>query len=128
MQLIEFLNAENELIRQKSAYYRKSLALSASLDTYKDHVSDYPLGGYGWDYYNRRTSQLKGEMSEAAGEMLQCATEYTTTYRTLVDREASLATAMKKRNLRFVSIFQKYQESNVGIEQTARTAVQSLGV
>jgi len=126
--LIDFLNSENELVRQKSSYYRKNLNLNTALKLYTDYISDYPTSSYGWDYYNRRTSELKTEMSKAAHEMDEVATNYVVTYKGLINQEAQLATAMSKRGIRFVTIFQNYEKSNMGIEETAKAILKNLGV
>jgi hypothetical protein len=41
--LVQHLTAENELIRQKSGFYRKQMAVSTAMELYLDELSDPPL-------------------------------------------------------------------------------------
>jgi hypothetical protein len=111
--LIDFLSAENELVRQKSAFYRKSMALSTAMDLIKDHLSEKPSSEYGWDFYMSRFKKLSAESKEAAGGMAEAASAFSTTYKALRDQEATLGVAMEAAGIRFQPIFKKYGDANL---------------
>jgi hypothetical protein len=124
--LIDHLTAENELVRQKVAFYRKQLALSTAVDLYLDELNDVPTSGYGWDYHTTRLASLKKETMEAVAEMATEGTQFVETYKTLVARENSLAKQMHEAGLRFVRVFEKYEAQNVEKAQETISDAQSL--
>jgi hypothetical protein len=123
--LIEFLNAENELVRQKSQFYRKQLAFSSSFDLYKAHLENLPSSYYGWDYWEKSSKELKSEMEKAASDMTQSADCFVSTYKTLVENESVLKRSMELAGLRFVGFFEKYQQSNIRLAEDAKTLAQA---
>jgi hypothetical protein len=117
--LIEFLNEENNLVRQKGYFYRKLLAFSTTMELYKDHVVAYPTSSYGWDYYNQRTRQLKSEMTKASADMVESAASFIVAYRSLVEMEQELEKRMASAGLRFATFFKQYEKENIDRAQAA---------
>ena len=126
--LVQHLTAENELIRQKAAFYRRQLAVNTALELYLDEVSDPPTSYYGWDYYKNRVAKLKNEATEAKSEMVAAGTQFVKTYETLVQQEKSLGEQMDRAGLRFVRVFEKYKGQNVGKAHEAISTVQQLKI
>lgn len=126
--LIEFLNAENELVRQKRAFYRKQLELSSSLDSLVEHIKDKPRSSYGWEYYEQRSAKLKGKIRETSLEMTKEASHFIDTYKALVEREREIETEMKKAGIRFVAFFQQYADQNIKFAEDAKVKAGTLGL
>lgn len=124
--LIDFLNAENELVRQKSHFYRKQLSFSTAFDSYNEHLSDYPTSSYGWEYWIRRSTNLKSEIVKAASEMTESANGFISTYKSLVAQETGVKKEMEAAGLRFTGFFEKYQESNIKFAEDAKTLAEGI--
>jgi hypothetical protein len=128
MKLIDFLNAENELIRKKNSFYRKQLSFTSTFDLYKDHLSDPPTSSYGWDYFKQRAVKLQKEILEASSEMKEAATGFISTYKTLVNQEADVKKAMDDSGLRFVVFFQKYEQENLKRAEDAKKLAENMKI
>lgn len=89
-ELIDHLTAENELIRQKAAFYRKQMALNSALESYLDEMADTPSSYYGWDYHRARVAKLKAEATKAVAALVTDGTQFVETYQKLVSREQRL--------------------------------------
>lgn len=126
--LVEHLAEENELVRQKVAFYRKQMELNSSLELYLDQLADTPTSPYGWDYYNTRLARLKADASDAISGMIEEGTEFVSTYEKLVDKEKDLGASLDQAGLRFVRVFEKYKSQNVGKAREAIKTAQSLKV
>ena len=126
--LIDFLNAENELIRKKSGFYRKQLAFSSSLDTYKDCYKDYLRSTYSYSFYRERYEDAKTEVRKAALEVVEYADGFITTYQTLVKQEADVRQTMDQSGLRFVGFFEKYQSTNLKLAEDAKTTASEIKI
>lgn len=111
--LIEFLNAENELIRSKSQSYRKYLNVSTGKESYDDLVEGYSSVSYGTEYYRKRLANKMYEVLEDAEDMKDDVQKFIDKYQTLTEKEKSLENIMKNESLRFTPIFSKYQEANI---------------
>jgi len=124
--LIDFLNAENELIRKKSGFYRKQLALSTALETYNDRFKDYIRSTYSYDFYRERYEDSKTEVRKAALEMVEYADGFISTYQTLVRQESEVKRKMDEVGLRFVGFFEKYQSSNLKLAEDAKSTASGI--
>jgi len=124
--LIEFLNAENELVRSKRAFYQKRLKMATTLELLQDRLKDQPLSTYGWDYYLSRITSLNSELVKASAEMADTAEEYSRTYGKLVEQESSVARESGAAGIRFQQIFKKYEESNGQLVEDAKRTAEAL--
>lgn len=112
--LIEFLNAENELIRSKSQSYRKYLNVSTGNDSYKDLMKDWSSASYYMsDYYHKRIADKVYELIKDAEEMKDDTQRFYDQFKLLTSKEKSLSAIMNDEGLRFTPIFSKYQESTL---------------
>jgi hypothetical protein len=124
--LVEYLGAENELVRAKRNLYRKQLAFSSKLDTFTDHVRDVPTSSYGWGYYLRRGSALREDMLRLVADMDDSAVSYSATYLRLLDLETRLAPEMDGSGVRFTKVFAKYQAENMRLAEEARKTADAI--
>ena len=118
--LIDFLNYENELIRNKKQFYRKQLSFSSALESYKEHSSDFPSSSYGWDYYFERSRKLRTEMVNAATEMKTNADQFINAYSELLKKEKHLKVILDKAGIRFQGFFQKYENEYIKLAEDAK--------
>jgi peptidyl-prolyl cis-trans isomerase A (cyclophilin A) len=125
-ELLVYLNEENELIRQKAAFYRKRLSLSSSVESFEEHISDPPTSSYGWERYFKRFAKLTSDIAQASQEMSDIATNFSLTYERLAKQESQIETSMETQGVRFISVFQKYQEGNLSLVEDVKTWVQSV--
>lgn len=125
--LIEFLGEENELVRQKAAFYRKQLAMSASLKSLSLELADRPSSIYGISLRMARFEKLKIEVATAAADLITAGTEFTETYGALLDQERVVAERAEREGLRFLAVFKKYEVENVTKTNEAIEAVRALG-
>jgi len=124
--LIEFLNNESELVRNKKQFYRKKLTFSSANDSYIEHTKDTPSSLYGWDYYWKRWDKLKISMFEAAGEMETNAQRFINCYHEIVSKEKELKPLLKEENIRYNGFFEKYAEENFKIAEDAKELAKSV--
>jgi hypothetical protein len=127
--LIQFLNAENDLVRAKRSFYRHQMELSSIIDRMTEHVADRPTSTYGISYYRTRFRKLKEESRKAASQMVESADTFLTSYNKLVEQELSVSNKMQTEGLRFIAIFKKYEEKHVLLIQRAKkeaVSIQSL--
>ena len=109
--LIEFLNAENELIRSKSSFYRQRVQLSAAMELWIA-VFDMPTPTslYGWDYYyNSRETKLRFDARVKAAEMITSADSLLSAYQKIAAQEEGVAAEMERAGMRFVRSIKRYQ-------------------
>ena len=112
--LIEFLNEENELIRNKSQSYRKYLSVSTGSDRYDEILKDWRSSSYYMsDYYHKEIAEKLYELIKDAEDMKSNVQTFIDKFQSLTKKEKGLANLMKEEGLRFEPIFTKYQESNL---------------
>ncbi len=109
--LIEFFNNENELVRSKSQFYRKQMNISTSIDIMTEYVNDYTYSEYSYDYFKTHLASLKKELYEHADEMIDNISIFRENFNSLITKEKDLALLMKKAKLRFLPIYEKYNQS-----------------
>lgn len=124
--LIDFLNYENELIRNKKQFYRKKLSFSSALDSYQEHSTDYPSSSYGWDYYFERSKKLRSELFTAASEMKENAEQFIKAYSDIVKKEKDVKKVLEDEDIRFQGFFQKYEKENIKIAEDAKNLASSV--
>lgn len=124
--LIEFLSIENELVRNKKAYYRYSMLFSTDMKLYNEHESDYPSSSYGWDYYFKRSEELMKELKDDRKEILSAGEAFINRFNEILIKEDELDKAMNKANIRFQKIFEKYKDTNLGDIEKALETIKSL--
>jgi hypothetical protein len=124
--LIDFLNAENELVRQKQQFYRKHLSFSTNLEFYTDHIKDFPTSSYGWDYWEKRSSKLRNDLVKDASDIMEYSDSYKSTYKTLLTKESEVKKLMISSDLRFNSLFEKYEKSNIKFADDAKDMVKTI--
>jgi hypothetical protein len=125
-ELIGYLNAENEFVRSKRDFYRKSLNQSSAWESLAEHVKDTPSNSYGWDYYHDRTRRLRAEVVKAAEEMAGSTDAFWDTYQKVAKEEASIVGKARTAGVRFEPIFGKFAEGNKKAVDSAKENTQSL--
>jgi len=120
--LLEFLNYENELIRNKKQFYQKLFSFSSALIAYQEHSSDPPRSiTDGWDYYFEMSNKLKSEVIDAAFKMELDADMFIYSYSEIVKREKEVKILLDDSNIRFQGFFQKYEKENIKKAEDAKT-------
>jgi hypothetical protein len=110
--LVEHLSAENEIVRSKRDFYRKSMEQSSAADSYLEQSKDYPSSSYGWDFYRDRLRQAKAKVLETARETEESADEFLRAYEKMAKEETAIAKEAQSAGLRFEPIFQKHAKEN----------------
>jgi hypothetical protein len=113
--LIDFLNDENELIRAKRSLYRKSLKFSTKREALQEKLQDATCSGCSVEYYVEQKARLKRELDQliqSVSEVEGNADEFHNRYQTVVEKERILSQSLNNAQIRFNSIFAKYQEEN----------------
>lgn len=113
--LVKFLNAENELVRNKSMAYRKSMSLSSNISRYDELYVQWSNATYrGNGYiYKPDLKKLIIEMMDDAEDIKNSVDKFIRQYNLLSDLEDNIASLMKDNNLLFNPIYKKYSESNL---------------
>jgi hypothetical protein len=123
--LIDFLNSENELTREKRAFYRAQMEFSTSVNILTKHLADRPDSVYAIDFWVKRTKQLRGEAKEHAEAVVKSCDAFSATYSSIDEKETLLGKQMDAEGVRFVRVFQKYKDSNATRVDGARRAAQT---
>jgi tetratricopeptide (TPR) repeat protein len=120
--LVEYLNAENEFVRSKRDFYRRSMELSSAQDAYLEAIKDFPTSSYGWDFYNHQKQQYRDKVIEAARQAEQSADEFLKAYENMGNAEPKLGKEIQAVGMRFTPIFQKYAKDNQKPAQDTKKA------
>lgn len=125
--LIEFLNEENELIRNKSQSYRKYIDLKVGYDSYRETIKDWKNASYYMDdYYHRSIAEKFYEVIKDADNMKDYLQTFYFKYQALMQKEKYLTTLMDEEGLRFNTIFSKYQKSNISYYSSSQDYVKYI--
>ncbi len=124
--LVEYLSAENEFVRAKRDFYRKSMEQSSAADAYLEQIKDYPSSSYGWEFYRDRLRQMKAKVLEAAREAEKSADEFLKLYEKMAKEETAIAKEAQSAGLRFDPIFQKHAKGNQKRAEETRQGAQHL--
>ena len=126
--LIDFLNDENELVRAKRSFYRKSLEFSTKREALQEKLQDTPCSGCSVEYYVEQKARLKRELDQliqSISEVEGNADEFYNRYQKVVEKERILSQSLNNAQIRFNSIFAKYQEENNKAVVDAKEGVQN---
>ena len=110
--LVEYLSAQNELVRAKRDFYRKSMEHSSATDSYWEQIKQRPSSEYGWSYYRGSVQRVRGQMLEAARQTAASADEFLRIYESMAKQEMAIASEARSAGLRFDPIFQKHAPGN----------------
>ena len=112
--LIEFFNAENELIRSKSQAYRKSMSLSSDLKYYKEEEARWIKADlYVKDIYRSTMRSKLHEILEEATGLKENVQTFINQFNLLTKMEDEIDKLMKSEDLKFNPIFKKYSSANI---------------
>ncbi len=113
--IINFLNAENELTRAKKSVYQRSLDLGVILDVSDEALAEIKSGITIFEvpYYREKLKKLQSELQTLKEENITAMSEYIETYQKLLKQEEDLAKKMQKENIRFRRVFKQYEEQNI---------------
>jgi len=144
--LIDFLNDENELIRQKKHFYRKRLSCQTIIKLANDikrdierdmlYVLNIDIGKASSSYeINAKTIKLKHirkrieeltiKLKEAILERTESADDFISTYNSLVDKESIVKKLMQSKRLRFIGFIEKYHKENLMLVDKIKEQAQS---
>lgn len=124
--LVDYLSAENEFVRAKRDFYRKSMESSSAADSYVEQVKNYPSSSYGWDFYRDRVRQMKVQVLETAREAEKSADEFLKVYEKMANEESVIAKEAQSAGLRFEPIFQKHAKGNQKRAEETKQSAQQL--
>jgi len=88
--------------------------LSTKIDIYYENVEDMRTSYYDRRYYLRRALSSRFEVLKTVSDIIENTVSFTTSYQSLVKQESEIIAKMEKANIRFNSVFKKYEESNMG--------------
>ncbi len=130
--LIEYLSAENDFVRAKSALYRSSMEVNSALETYQKAALAFAVARYSWEFELRQKSESRQALTKAANEADSAAGEFVRLYTDMAKREAGMAQDARAAGLRFSPIFKQYEKKNKEraeqAKQTTATAVEMATV
>ena len=142
--LIDFLNDENELIRQKNHFYHKKLSYNTILkikdelhrevqyfidvDSQKPRSYELRTFEIKAEYYLKRINELNTEFIEAVSEMAKSADEFISTYNLLADKESALKRLMESKGLRFIGFIEKYHKENLMLVDEIKEQAKSINL
>lgn len=124
--LVDYLSAENEFVRAKRDFYRRSMEQSSATDSYIEQMKDSPSSSYGWDFYRDRLRQTKIKVIEAAREAEKSADEFLKVYEKMSKEESLVAKEAQDAGLRFEPIFLKHAKANQKRAEETKQGAQQL--
>lgn len=129
--LVEYLSSENEFVRAKRDFYRRSMEASSAATSYLEASKNYPTSLYGWDFYHAQVERSKAKFQEASLTAERTADEFLKTYQKMAADETAIAKEAHRAGIRFEPIFQKHASGNrkaaEDTKQAAQRAVTILG-
>ena len=112
LRLVDYLSSENEFVRAKREFYRKSMEQSAATTAYLEQGKDYPSSIYGWDFYKGRIRQARVQLMEAADKAYKSADDFLKVYEKMAKEEVAMTRIAQDAGLRFEPIFQNHATAN----------------
>lgn len=110
--LVDYLSAENEFVRAKREFYRKTMEQSSAIQSYAENEKSFRASSAGWQFYLDQRRPLREKVLEASGEALTSADEFTKMYDSVAKQEIMIAQETHNAGLRFDPVFQKHATSN----------------
>jgi hypothetical protein len=108
-QLIAHLNQENDFVRVKREYYRKSLDLSNAEDEVKNASEEHVYDSETWE---NRLSDAKRRSKQRALELEEAVSGFTAAYGTVMEDEKKLIPKANASGISLRPVFSRYEKSN----------------
>lgn len=120
--LIEYLTGENEFVRAKRDFYRRSMEQSSAFDAYMEASKEFARASYGWEIYLRAKFDQREKVLKASAETTQCADDFLKAYENMGKQEAKISSEAAGAGLNFTPIFNRYAKDNKKRADDAKTA------
>lgn len=112
--LIDFLEAQNEVVRAKADMYGKALAVVLATEAWKgqrDFARQF-ISSPGWQLRLGLMDELSGQITETALQLEASCTRFLDLYQKVLKLEADLLNDASRVRVPFPPTFQKYEKAN----------------
>lgn len=123
--LIEFLNAQNQLVRSKRNFYQKKLAFSTTQVLFNEALQGMPSPRYLSDYDLDRACSIGSQWEHSASDLVESANDFFVAYHNVLEQETELTGEMASARIRFSAVFRKYQKNNITMVEDAKKIAQA---
>lgn len=120
--LIEYLTAENEFVRAKRDFYRRSMEESSAFDAYVEAARNFAASSYGWEVYLREKADQREKVLKASAETSRSADDFLKAYENMGKEETKISREATGAGLNFTPIFSRYAIDNRKRAEDAKAA------